>query len=189
MGRNNLASLALALIAMPAAIAPVAAQAAQQGAEPAANRLALAREVIDLGVPKATREAMFGKVMDQMMGQMREAALQNVKVQDPKAVAILDAWLAKWAADSKLQLRAHIPALMDGWAAAYADIYTEQELTDIRAFVATPSGATFMQKQQDVIGNPKFAAANQAYMSEVMSRLPAAQAELMATLKAHFEAR
>lgn len=188
MGRISWAAgVALILGACPLAHAPAFAQTAQGVPDTPSARLALAYEVIDLGLPKNMREAMFSKVMDQMTAQMRQATVQNIKTDDAEAIAILDAWLAKWVASSKVRLRTHVPALMDGWAAAYADIYTVQELTDIRAFVSTPSGAAFMQKMQDVLGNPKFAVANQAYMTDMMGQLPAAQAELMAQLTAHFE--
>lgn len=183
-----MAGTALAL--SQAASAPAWAQAAPTAAASEVSlqtRLALARDIIDLGMPPATREATFFKVVEQMTAQMREASLQTIKVDDPKALAILDRWLDRWVADSKPTLRSHIPALMEGWAAAYADIYTERELADIKAFVATPSGAVFFQRMQDVIGNQKFAVANQAYMNDVMARLPEAQAELMADLQAHLE--
>lgn len=192
MGRTIIAA-GLALAVVPAAMpAPLLAQA--QVASPASDagaqiRLALAREIVEISMPPATREATFIKIAEQMSGQMRDAMLRNIEVDDKQAVAILDRWIARWLEDSKPTLRHHIPALMEGWAAAYADIYSERELTDIKAFVATPSGAAFLQKMQDAIANPQFAAANQAYMNDVMARLPEAQAELVAELKAHLAKR
>lgn len=150
-------------------------------------RQALASEIVDLGVPASEREDIFFKTMDQMTVQMREAALQNVDTNDKEVIAILDRWIADWVVQSKATLRGHIPAIMDGWKAAYAEMYTEQELTDIRAFVATPSGAKFFARMQDVMLNPQFAKANQAYMNEIMAKLPGAQAQLMQQLQAHFE--
>ena len=148
-------------------------------------RLALAREIIELGLPPASREQMFFKTMDQLAGQMRASALQNMQTQDDGAIAILDSWLDQWMADSKAILRSHIPALMEGWAAAYATLFTEQELVDIRAFVASPSGAKFMARQSDILATPEFAAANQQYMNAVMKRLPEAQQQLMQELTAY----
>lgn len=189
MGREiGTARLALALLGAvapsPALAQPAPAPVAEGSAQ---ARLALAREIVDLGMPPATREEVFFRVVDQMSSQARDAMMRSFQIDDPDAVAILDRWLDRYNKESLPVLRRHIPALMEGWAAAYADIYSERELTDIRAFIATPSGAAFFRKSQDVLGNPKFAAVNQAYMNEVLGGLPQAQEELVAELKAHFE--
>jgi hypothetical protein len=193
MARDNsvrsAALLLLAAVAFPAELQAQAAPVAAPSDASADARLSLAREIIDLGVPPATREAMFFKVVDDMTVQMRGAVMQSIKVEDREAIAILDRWLDRWIADSKGLLSSHIPPLMEGWAVAYADIYTERELTDIRAFVRTPSGAAFFQKMQDVLSSPKFAAANQAYMTDIMGRLPAARDELLAEITAYQEKR
>ena len=150
------------------------------------QRRAIAAEIVDLGIPVDQREELFFSTIDQMTGQMRDAALQNVDASDTGAVAILDAWIAEWTADGKTVLRSHIPNIMDGWKMAYADMYSVKELSDIRDFVATPTGAKFFIRQQELLSNPHFAKANQDYMNEVMAELPAAQRTLMSRLAEYF---
>ena len=123
--------------------------------------------------------------MDQMTVQLRQAMAGQMPA-NPGAETILDRWLADWMVESKAIMRQHIPALMDGLAQGYANIFTAQELSDILAFVSTPSGQRYIVGATAVIADPAFANANQAYMNEVLARLPAAQEDLRIELEAYF---
>ena len=149
------------------------------------RKLDLATEIVNLGFPEAVREDIFFGAMDTMVSQIRDGAMANIPSQDPQAVAILDEWLAEWVATSKAILRGHIPALMAAQATGYAEIFTEEELQDIRAFVGTPSGQRFMQLSPSVMATPAFATANEAYVQEIYAEFPKAQAQLAERMAAY----
>lgn len=149
------------------------------------NSLDLARKIVDLGYPEGTREALFFGSMDQTIAQMRSSMGEFMPSDDPVAVKIFDDWIAKYTAESKVILRKHIPSIMDGMTRAYAQLFTEQELRDILAFVETPSGKQFFDLMPDVIGSDSFAKANQAYFDESMRLMIPAQRDLLRQLKDH----
>ena len=153
---------------------------------PAAEKIALAQRIVDLGYPRERREAMFFAAMDQMVGQMREATTNSLPASDEGAMAIVDDWTRRYIADSKQVMRRHIPFLMDGMVQSYAAMFTTVELQDILAFVSTPSGQRFFELSPAVLAEPNFARANQGYMNEVMGEMPAAQADLIRRLKDYF---
>lgn len=156
----------------------LAQEPAESSIEVSQAELALAQRIIDLGFPEAEREQLFFGTADQMSSQMREAMLKSIPINDPGALAVLDAWVEDYLADGKVILKAHIPRLMDAMVRAYAGTFTEQELSDILVFVSTPSGASFFRKSSNILSEPEFAAANQAYMDEVMAGFPDARNEL-----------
>ena len=177
----------LALAAVPTtALAQNNDEAVAAELDPA--KVALAREIVDLGFPEETREAVFFAAVDQAVIQMREASLKayGLEEEDPAALAILDSWIADYIADSKIVLRSHIPSLIDGMTLSYAAMFTTTELRDIRDFVSTPCGQRFFELSSAVMAEPNFAAANQAYMNEVQGQLPAAMTDLIGRLQQYF---
>lgn len=182
-------ALALALGAAPllAAEQPTAsASAAEQEpappAAPSAAEIALAREIVALGYPEDTREALFFATMDESVIQLRAAIASSLPEDDPGAIAILDAWIADYTQASKDVLRKHIPDIMAGMVEGYATIFTPEELTDILAFVRTPSGRRYFELSPAISSSARFAAANERYADELSALLPPAQAELRARL-------
>ncbi|BDI61049.1 DUF2059 domain-containing protein [Qipengyuania nanhaisediminis] len=158
-------------------------------AAPSEANLAIARQIMDLGFPEDTREEIFFAAMDQMMIQMREATFQAYDLEDEGAVAILDDWIAEYVVDSKAILRAHIPSLIEGMARSYAVIFTQRELEDVLAFVATPSGQRYFELSSAVLAEPNFAQANQAYMNETQAQLPGAMQDLVGRLQEYLAAQ
>lgn len=191
MKLHQKAIFAVAFASLGTIAAPAFAQETapiEEGAETISpERLALAQQIVDRGFPEETRETAFFGTMDQMVGQMREASLAAGGLDDEGAVAILDEWITDYVANSKTVLRGHIPRLMDGLARAYANTFTQDELNDILAFVSTSSGQRFFELSPALIAEPNFAAANQAYMDEVMGQLPKAQGELRDRLMEYFQ--
>ncbi|UAB77081.1 DUF2059 domain-containing protein [Erythrobacter sp. SCSIO 43205] len=188
--RKLLVSAFAASLALASSHTPALAQEAGGDAlvaEPSAAKLALALEIIDLGFPEETREEIFFASMDQMMVQTREASLKAYGLDDEGAIAVLDQWLADYILESKEVLRSHIPSLMAGMQRSYAAMFTLQELRDIRAFVATPSGQRFFELSSAVLAEPNFANANQAYMDEVQAQMPAAMQDLIGRLQSFLE--
>lgn len=152
-----------------------------------AEATALAQQIIDIGMPEETREDVFFKAMDDLMVQMRVAIEPKLPKDDPEVIKILDTWLLEFLDDSKSRLRSHIPALIDGMVQGYVNLYSNEELRDILAFVKTPSGQKFFQTSSEIIGQPEFAAANQVYMAEAMEAVEPAREELVKRLTDYFE--
>lgn len=180
-------ALVAASVSLAAPLSPLAAQqdspqTAPAPPAPSESAVAIAREIIDLGMPEKNREAIFSATMEQMMAQIREAQQKASPIEDPQVVAILDQRLAEFKLQAMEKLRFHLPSIMEGWALAYANIFTPRELSDIRDFVATPSGQRFFELGAAVTAEPNFAAANQRYMNDVMALLPALQEQLRADM-------
>jgi len=174
------------------AAAPLAAQDATSGNDTAVSdraetRLELAQEILDIGFPEDTQVEMFQKVADQMKAQTLQS-LQGT-IPDDGAMEILVAWQDRISVETDAILRSRIPSLMDAWAVAYADTFSENELRDIRDFVSTPSGGAFMTRSNDVLFHPAFAAANQEYMNETMTLVMGKVPELMDDIQAYVEAQ
>lgn len=180
---KTLLSAAVLSFSMAAPALPVAAQdmASGQIAEVDPDRLAVATQIIDIGIPDSGREAMFFATIDQMIAQMNVATASLIS--DPGANAIIKKNQDEMIVDMKATLRKHIPNLMDAWAKSYASIFTLEELNDILDFVSTPSGQRFFTLSPALMAEPNFANANQAYMNEIMIKLPDMQLKLQRELK------
>lgn len=161
-----LSKIRIAAGALALALAGVSVPALSQDSEP--DRVALAEQIVESAYPVEVREQMFMAVVDQMEAQ----TLQTVKSQmglDADALAVLEHWQAEVSREQRVILRKHIPMLIDAWAKSYATIFSKEELEDILAFVRTDTGKSFMLRSTDLLSEPAFAAANQAYMDEAMA--------------------
>ncbi|MEX0341341.1 MAG: DUF2059 domain-containing protein [Erythrobacter sp.] len=158
----------ICLIWATLALSPSVATAQETASAGTAEvELQLAREIVAIAYPEPEREAMFQGVSEQMEAQLMRS--MGPLLNDPGALSIIEDFQRDVAEDQKPILKRHIPLLMDAWAHGYADIFSEQELRDILAFVTTETGSAFMLKSTEVMTNPQFAAANEAYMSEAMA--------------------
>ncbi|KPP93240.1 DUF2059 domain-containing protein [Erythrobacter sp. HL-111] len=191
--RSGALALAAPFAFASAAFAPAGLAAEETAAQAAVSdirALEVAREIIAIGMPEETRETVFAATMDQMMVQMREAQKQSGMIgEDPAIEAIVEANLAEFREDAMGALRARLPELMEGWALAYASIFSHEDLVAIREFVRTPAGQRFFQLSPAVTAEPNFAAANQLYMNDVMAMLPQLQRNLEADLTEYLEAQ
>lgn len=161
--------IVLAVAAMSLAVPALAQAQKSPAATTSAVELQLAREIIDTGYPQDVREPMFMAVSEQMEQQVMASVMQQMGDAPAGARKVIRDWQAEVTEEQRQILRRHIPALMQAWAASYASIFSEAELRDILAFVQTDTGRTFMMKSTDVIGDPAFASANQAYLDETMA--------------------
>lgn len=175
------AALTASLAAFPLAAKESGGDTASPTAEASSVRLELAKQIIDLAYPQDTRIELFRKVSKQIETQMLES-LEGI-VTDDGAITIVTEWQTGMSTKTDEILVRNVPALMEGWVKAYSEIYSEQELRDILAFVSTPSGATFLAKTSEVTVHPDFASTNQGYMNEIMALIPAEIPTLVAKLR------
>ncbi len=144
--------------------------------------LQLASEIIDTAYPQGSREPMFMAVSEQMEQQVMASVMQQMGDVPAGARKVIHDWQATVTGQQREILRRHIPAIMQAWAESYANIFSEAELRDILAFVQTDTGRTFLMKSTDVISDPAFASANQAYMDETMALMQDRMPDLISGL-------
>lgn len=185
-------TLAAALLAgQPLSAQPAPAETGQPSETTPVDQasVSMARQIVERSFPPETREQMLHATMDQMLAQMNIAMESSNPDMDEGARAIVQRWQNDYVSKGKVILNAHLPAMMDALAISYARIFTHEELSDILAFVSTPSGQRFMEMSQAVVAAPEFAQANQDYMNEVLAGLPAAQAKLMDELMEYYQSK
>jgi hypothetical protein len=169
---------ALALLLAAGGAEPCLAQGGTNVAATALDpeRLAVAREVVDLAFPQDRRHALLASVGDNMMMQVRDAVLAGHEV-DPGAEQILQRYLERVRAATDRTITEGSPAIFAAVVRAYARMFTHDELVQIRAFVSTPAGAKYIQRSPDLLADPDVAQANTAYMRSAFATLQPLQAE------------
>lgn len=152
-----------------------------EASEGATENLALALAILNTAYPDDSHIALFQETTDQLEAQMAQT-MEGI-ITDAGAMEIVTRWQQNASVETDAILMRNIPALMDAWATAFADIYTKQELEDILAFVSTPSGQSFMANQTKLLSHPAFAQANQAFMAETMEVVTGKVPELVQELQ------
>lgn len=178
---------ALIMIGRPAAAAAVQAPATHCDK---AAKLAEAHAIIAIMFPPATRDAMVRKLMDQLDAQFRQGTgIGNFG--DPGFNKIVNDALDAMHPRQIEMLQQHMPGLLDASAMAYTRMFTLDELKDVHAFATTPSGARYLQRVVDVMGDPGVAKANADLIADAqklaISMSGDLKDKLVAYLKAHPE--
>lgn len=160
--------------------APVAAPA------PDPANLALAREIIIIAYPPESRQAMFARVSNAMITQMRDAVRpERGSSSDAELQKIFDRYVERVRLLSNESTRDGTPEIFEAFARAYARQFTHDELVQIKAFVSTPAGARYVQRASDLIADPDVAEANRAYMAQALRNLEPLIAELRRETEAY----
>jgi hypothetical protein len=172
---------ALALVGTAAGAAPAVAQdpPATSATPLDPETLALAQQVVDLAFPPERRRAMYARIIDAMLSQSRTAAFAALgRTPDAGEAQIFDRYFERVRTETDRVLTQNSPGLFAAFARGYARGFTRDELLQIRAFVATPAGAKYVQRSADLLSDPDVAAANTAYMTRAFSSLQPLEAEL-----------
>jgi hypothetical protein len=183
MIRALLSGAALALSAPLLAQAPTT-QPTMAISEPEPARLALAREVVDLGYPPKARTAMFDDVMDTMMVQMKNSTFNNADpiLNEPGVRTIMDRHLNTILTETKVNIAEFSPKLFEAYAKAFARSYTLDELKELRTFFSTSTGSKLLIQQSKMLSDPDVAIANTEYMKKTFALMPKMQKQLSADL-------
>ncbi|MBV8685123.1 MAG: DUF2059 domain-containing protein [Alphaproteobacteria bacterium] len=185
---------ALVLTAATSLAAPCLAQSAPDPVAATApvdpDRLAIAEEVVALAFPVERRPAMFSRINDALMSQMRAALFGGMDgPPDPGAEAIFQRYFERVRAESD-RLNALIsPQLFAAVARAYARAFTRDELVQIRAFAATPAGAKYLHRAPELLSDPDVAAVNTAHFQRAMDAVAPLTADARRELAAYYEKR
>lgn len=160
---------------------PAAAQSTEQSLDEAAAKQVLATRIVTLAFPQDKRMQMFVGMIDAMSSQMK---LPPEKIGDEDMRAITEKYVGIMRADIMADLRANSDGLFDAIALAYARGFSLQELEDIERFVATPSGAAYVQRSPKLLADPAVAEWNTAYFQRVMRIVDAHKEALIEELSA-----
>jgi hypothetical protein len=131
-------------------------------------RLALARDVINLSMP----EDQFDQMFRQMMGSFTQVMQQSRdpgEFSDPNVKAIMDRRMKEIPDQLLPVVNRHMPQIFGAMACAYAKEFSVPELTELRNFVATPTGRRFMIFGPKVMSDPGVMQEFQTYMVEVQA--------------------
>lgn len=171
----GLAVTALALA--PVVDTPAFAQAATVAAEPDTARLDAARRVIDLIMPPAGLQAMIDAMVQPMFANVRKGILESPQMTevfdgDAQASAIFERYMDRAQKRSAEQMRDMIPDMITAMTRAYARRFSVEQLREISAFFATPTGQYYFEQSMLMMSDPDVAAWQQRAMTKPLESLP-----------------
>lgn len=169
-------------------------------------RLPQANALIARIMPPGTLDELMGSMYERMLGPMmamagapdsaqiaRELGIESddfslSESEAAQAAAILDPnWKARREREMKAQqgamakaMRAIEPPMRKGMAEAYAVAFTAAEMTDIAAFFATPSGASYARKSYALVSDPRIMAASFEAMPAMIEQMKSLEADVKA---------
>ena len=157
------------------------AQAAPSAAvDPA--RLAVARDLIDVLMPPATREQMVQGMIAPMLANLQKGMTQNpdfarAMQADPRIKGMFDTFVGQQLERTTTSMRAALPGMTDAMGRAYARRFDIAQMRDIKAFFVTPTGRLYMQQSYTIMSDPDVAAWQQTMMRNSMGRVQSDVAE------------
>ena len=160
----KLTHLATALSAFALA-APALAQEAPY--TPPEDELVEARAIMNAMFPPETREESMLEIMESMGRQVADGMMQGPVFQEPGIKAIMDEFIAELPVVMRPMVAEYLPQMIESTAIAYTREFTLEELQDISAFAATPSGKRYFGNVQSLLNDPAVAEANQAFFAKV----------------------
>lgn len=140
-------------------IGPMLEQAKSPGTADIARTLGLDVEELDLTEDEA---AQAGAILDPAWKERRDRELQAMQAAMGKVMRLME------------------PSLRKGMAEAYAATFTAAELTDIAAFFATPTGATYASKSYALASDPRIMAASFEALPTLLVEMAGMEAEMKA---------
>ncbi|QDX26724.1 DUF2059 domain-containing protein [Sphingomonas suaedae] len=179
---------AAALFAPAALAAPQSATArATEAVDPA--RLVKARNIVEQTMPTEQRDAMFAQMLDAMMANLMSGMMQGnpglseVLQEKPAAAAVFADFITRQKTLALEDLKDSAPEMIEAIAGAYAKRFNLAELTEIEAFVRTPTGARFLQSGTQLFSDPGIAAWQAAHFSRAQQRQSSEVRRLLDDLK------
>lgn len=189
------------LLAVAATATPQASQAAvpaarvpavisnQQSPDPA--RLGLARAVVGAFLPPGSVQKMISSLSDlrsRMMGEMlhvtpKELGAKGAKGGEKTLADIMrerDPYFEQRMAITNRVMMGELgrviagfePELREAMARSYARRFTKTELTDLLAFVRTPSGASFASQMMSIASDPEYQQAMKNLTPRILQAMP-----------------
>ncbi|TDN85519.1 DUF2059 domain-containing protein [Stakelama pacifica] len=164
------------LAPLPLQARPVAPAAAQEAtAKVTPERLAAAKALMDELMPPDRRDAMMDGMLRPMMANIQQGLLSNPQMAEklesvPQARSILQAFLKEQTESMMALMRKNMPGMIDAMAHAYARRFDTQQLGELQAFFATPTGRAYMEQSMQVMSDPDVAAWQRSLMQQSMEK-------------------
>ncbi|PEQ12921.1 hypothetical protein B2G71_08775 [Novosphingobium sp. PC22D] len=173
---------------------------AQEAPAPAATRMAAAEKAVAALLPPGTyarimdgsMNAMLDQVLDSVSrmplrdlaaaGGLDEERLADIgegtmremmEILDPAYDERIRLSTRAMVGEMKAMMSSFEPSLREGLAQAYAARFTAEQLDDINAFFATPSGALYARESMVLYTDPAVMAKMQEFMPRMMKQMPA----------------
>lgn len=173
----------------PPAVAPASAATTQPALDP--ERLALAREVVQAFLPPGAVQKMMSSMTNArtgMMNQMMQATPKDfgakgaknndktlgelMRERDPyfeERMAITNRVMMEELGKVMVEFE---PELRETMARMYARRFTKTELTDLAAFLRTPSGSSFASQLMLMMSDPDYQEAMKKLGPKIMQAMP-----------------
>lgn len=195
--------MSLALAAIGLAVLPHGAGATEPSVVAStvpADRMAAAHTAIDYIFPLGTYEKMMGATMDKMMDSIMDSVMamplkdlagaggldadklnamssaslaQIMEIYDPAYKDRMRLTTRSMMDEMTGMMSEFEPEIRDGLARAYADKYTLEQLGEMNAFFATPTGKLYAENAFLMFMDPQVMAKMQAFMPRMMQQMPA----------------
>jgi len=161
-------------------MSPVSAHAQDQGvapaAEPAADRLAAATQLMDLILPAAQRDAMVEQMMKAIMtavtASLKDQPAFAAAMQNPKVETVFNRFIDRQRQQTAEQLKAGMPGMLTAMSRAYARRFTVPQLAEMHSFFSTPTGRAYVRESYGILSDPDIATWQRDLMAKGFARLP-----------------
>ncbi|PZN92389.1 MAG: hypothetical protein DCF31_16435 [Alphaproteobacteria bacterium] len=173
-------------VAISAAL-PAGAQAGAADPDPA--RLAAAKALIEVVMPPALREQMTDQTSVAIMVNVTQGFANSPQIMaafaaEPRAEAIIKRYIARQQQATQTLMKANMPDMLAAITRAYARQFSVTQMTEARAFFATPAGQAYVIQAPRVMADPDVGAWMQKMMATSMANVPAEIATMQAELRA-----
>ena len=138
--------------------------------DPAA--LALAHQILSIGIPAEKRSQMFASLMDSIVDQSRKATENLGLTKDKDFQVVMDRSVQRMWDQMKPIMNAALPDIFESMARAYAREFSTDDLNAVLAFVKTPAGQHFFEHSPMILKDPDVQAANQRMTAQLVAKLP-----------------
>ena len=179
MNKFIAAALGAAVVISSPAIAQNMATSAAAGASPTAKpapvdptALAIAHQILAIGMPPEKRSLMFGSIMDSINDQARKNVESLGLTKDKDLQAVMDRSTQRMWDEMKPIMNAALPDIFESMARAYAREFSTDDLNALLAFVKTPAGQRFFERSPMILKDPDVQAANQRMGAKLLAKLP-----------------
>lgn len=152
------------------------------------QRLAAARDLMDVLMPPEDRDAMFESIVNQVMGTMlsglgKMGDFDAIAAEDPRVREVMGRFIERQRQRAIDTFKDSMPELMTAYANAYARAFTLDDLKAMKGFFGTPVGRRYVQTAPRLLGDPDIAAWMQRIMQESRESAPSELNRLMEELK------
>lgn len=140
------------------------------------ERLKLARTIVEQTMPPAQRDAMFAQMIDGIMANMlsgmmnADPRLAKVVEARPKVGTVFAAFVTRQKQLVLADMSEAAPAMVEALAGAHASRFSLPELTQVDAFVRTPTGSRFIQSGMSIFSDPGVAAWHRDFAERTQRR-------------------